>query len=157
MLTPEETKAIDEEHSHNAEAQGACIEALKIVQQRRGWVSDESLSDVASYLGLSPDYLDGVATFYNRIFRKPVGRHVIHLCTSISCWIKGCERIREAITNEHAIEFGQTSDGQEYTLLPVQCLGACDHAPAMMIDETLYEDVKPETVRGILAAHRAGS
>ena len=72
-----------------------CVEALKIVQQHRGWVSDESIADVAEALQMTPAELEGVATFYNIIFRKPVGRHVILLCDSVSCWIMGCERLRE--------------------------------------------------------------
>ncbi len=75
----------------------AGIEALKIVQEHRRWVSDESLREVAAYMRMSPEELDSVATFYNMIFRRPVGRHVILVCDSISCWVMGYENILAAL------------------------------------------------------------
>ncbi|HLP14985.1 MAG TPA: NAD(P)H-dependent oxidoreductase subunit E, partial [Bacteroidota bacterium] len=87
MLSTEERQEIDEELTHHVHRQGACIEALKIVQRHRGWVSDEALDEIAAHIGMAREQLDGVATFYNLIFRKPVGRHVIYVCDSVSCWI----------------------------------------------------------------------
>jgi NADH:ubiquinone oxidoreductase subunit E len=81
--------------------------------------------------------LDGVATFYNLIFRKPVGRHVVMLCDSVSCWIMGYERIREHLTAIGNPVRGNHADNR-FTLLPIVCLGACDHAPAMIVDNDLH-------------------
>ncbi|NIP27499.1 NADH-quinone oxidoreductase subunit NuoE, partial [candidate division KSB1 bacterium] len=75
MLTDEERKEIEEEIKHYPQKRGACIEALKVIQRHRNWVSDESIKDVAEMLEMTPDELDGVATFYNLVFRHPVGRH----------------------------------------------------------------------------------
>ena len=86
------------ELAHYPQKRGACIEALKIVQQHRRWVSDESLAEIAELLDMSRDELDNVATFYNLIFRQPVGKHVILLCNSVSCWIMGYEQIRARCT-----------------------------------------------------------
>src|SRR6476469_9732227 len=90
MLTAEEIKIIDHEISLVPYRKAAGIEALKIVQLNRGWVSDEILHEVAGYMGMSDEELDSIATFYNLIFRKPVGRHVILICDSISCYVMGC-------------------------------------------------------------------
>lgn len=107
----------------------AGIEALKIVQQSHGWVSDESLQDVAEYVGMSTAELDSVATFYNLIFRRPVGRHVILLCDSISCYVMGYEGLRDHLYNTLQIQYGQTTADGRFTLLPNCCLGTCDCAP----------------------------
>ncbi len=154
MLTPEEKREIDEEIHHMPTRKSACIEALKIVQQHRRWISDESLKEIAEYLEMSPDELDSVATFYNLIFRQPVGEHVIYLCDSVSCWITGYEEIRDIISNKLGISFGETTGDDRFTLLPIQCLGTCDRAPAMMIDDELYRDLTPARVEEILDEYR---
>lgn len=128
----------------------AVIEALKVVQKERGWVSDESVEDVASYLDMSPAEVDSVATFYNLIFRRPVGRHVILLCDSITCYVLGYQRLYEVLQQQLNIRFGETTPDKRFTLLPNVCLGCCDHAPALMIDEDLYQDVKEEEIESIL-------
>lgn len=154
MLTAEERREIAEEQRRYPDPRAACVEALKIVQRTRGWISDDSLRELAEHLGMTADELDGVATFYNMIFRRPVGRHVIFLCDSVSCWIMGCERVREQFAARLRIGYGDTSADGRFTLLPNVCLGACDHAPAMMIDEDLHGDVDPETLDDVLERYR---
>jgi NADH-quinone oxidoreductase subunit E len=132
----------------------ACVEALKIVQEHRGWISDESLKGVAAYLEMSPEELDSVATFYNLIFRKPVGRHVILLCDSISCWVMGYENILAQLTQRLNIKYGETSADGRFTLLPNPCLGTCDCAPALMIGSDLYRNLKPEQLDEILSKYK---
>lgn len=150
MLTETEIRAIDHEIELVPHRQAAVIEALKIVQQHRRWISDESIEAIAGHLGMSPAEVDSVASFYNLIFRKPVGRHVILLCDSISCYVMGYEKLYEALQRVLNIRFGETDKDQCFTLLPNCCLGCCDHAPALMIDEDLYRDVKPEELDEIL-------
>jgi NADH-quinone oxidoreductase subunit E len=150
VLTEEERQEIEAEIHQYAQKRGVCIDALKIVQRRRGWVSDESVRDLAEFLEMTPDELDSVATFYNLIFRKPVGRRVILICDSVSCWIMGYDRIREHLTARLGIALGETSADGEFTMLPIACLGACDHAPALMIDETLHQDLEPNEIDRIL-------
>ena len=98
MLTEEERKEITAELAHIEHKEAASIEALKVVQKRRGWVSDESIRDVASLLDMTPAELDAVATFFNFIYRKPVGRHVIAICDSMVCWSLGYDPLRELLT-----------------------------------------------------------
>jgi NADH-quinone oxidoreductase subunit E len=155
MLTEEERLEIEAESRHYAQKQAVCIDALKIIQCYRGWVSDESIRDLAEYLEMSPAELDSVATFYNLIFRKPVGKHVILICNSVSCWIMGYEKIREHLTERLGIGLGETSGDGEFTMLPIPCLGACDHAPALMIDQEQYQDLVPSDMDVILQSiHR---
>ncbi len=153
MLTTTEIKAIEHEISLVPHKKAAVIEALKIVQQQRGWVSDESLGAVADYLGMSHAEVDSVATFYNLIFRKPVGRHIILLCDSISCYVMGYRNLYAALQVQLNIKFGGTTSDQRFTLLPNPCLGCCDRAPALMIDEDLYTNVEPENLEAILAKY----
>jgi NADH-quinone oxidoreductase subunit E len=150
MLTTEEIAELAPELAIAPRRQGACIEALRVVQRHRGWVSDQAVLDVAEHLEMSPDEVDSVATFYNLIFRKPVGRHAILLCDSVTCWILHCDRVREALRQRLGIAPGETSADGRFTLLPIQCLGACDRAPALMVDEDLHVGVVPEDLDAIL-------
>jgi NADH-quinone oxidoreductase subunit E len=152
-LSEEEIAAIEAEVAHLPERRSAAIEALRIVQAKRGWVSDESLAAVAGQLGMSADALDAVATFYNLIFRQPVGRHVVMYCDSVSCYIMGCDAVRQALQDRLGIEPGGTTADGRFTLLPIVCLGACDRAPAVMVGETLYGDVSPERIDLVLSDH----
>ena len=154
MLSEGEKKEIEAEARHYDYKRAACVDALKVVQRHRGWVSDESLRDVAEYLEMTPDELDNVATFYNLIFRKPVGKHVILVCDSVSCWIMGYERVRQRLSERLGIGLGATTADERFTLLPIVCLGTCDHAPAMMIDNDLWRDMDPEKLDAILAKYR---
>lgn len=123
----------------------ASVSALTMVQERFGWVSDAHLVETASLLGMSPADLDGIATYFNLIFRRPVGRHVIMLCDSVSCWIMGRDTVCARLQARLGIRPGETTPDGAITLLPIVCLGHCDHAPAMLVDRTLHGDLDAET------------
>ena len=150
MLSDTERHEIEAEFANYPDRRSVCIDALKIVQQHRGWVCDEALDDVADLLGLSRAELEGVATFYNMIFRHPVGQHVILLCDSVSCWIMGYDKLRLHLCQRLDIAPGETSADGRFTLLPNVCLGACDHAPVMMVDDAHYQDLDVAKVDSIL-------
>ncbi|MGC2547937.1 MAG: NADH-quinone oxidoreductase subunit NuoE [Silvibacterium sp.] len=150
MLTAEERQEIEAELKRYPTRQAVCIDAMKIVQRHRGWVSDENIRDIGELLEMSPADLDGVATFYNLIFRKPVGRHVVMLCDSVSCWIMGYERMREHLISRLGIQFGETTPDNRFTLLPIVCLGACDHAPAMIVNNNLHGDLDRDKIDKLL-------
>ena len=137
LLSREEIRQIDAELAHVPYKAGAAIDALKIVQAQRGWVSDESLRAIAKHLEMSAEELDGVATFYNLIYRRPVGKKVILFCDSVSCWICGCDAIKAKLSAKLGVDYGETTADNQYTLLPVPCLGACDRAPVMMVADDL--------------------
>ena len=153
MLTEDEKREIEVELGRYPEKRAAAPEAMKIVMRRTGWVSDDDLREIAAFLQMSPAELDGVATGYNLIFRRPVGRHVILICDSVSCWIMGYEPLREHLMAKLGIGLGQTTPDGRFTLLPVCCLGACDHAPAMMIDEDFHGDLDAAGIDRILEAY----
>jgi len=154
MLSKEEAEEIAGVVRDAEYKRAASVEALKIVQRRRGWVSDEAVRDLARELEMSPEELDSVATFYNLIFRKPVGRHVILLCDSISCWILGQDGVQQRLQDLLGVGLGETTPDKTFTLLPVQCLGACDGAPALMVDTHLHRNVTVDELEGILDSYR---
>ncbi len=131
----------------------AILEALQTVQRSHGWISDEQLREVAEFLNLTVEEVDGVATFYNRIYRRPVGRHIILVCDSVSCWIMGFENILDHIRKRLGIDFGETTHDGRFTLLPIQCLGACEQAPAIMIDGQLYGYLDRDKIEAILRSY----
>lgn len=154
MLSEHERTEIDAELAHYPVRESVAIDALKILQKHRGWIADEALKDLADYLGMSTADLDGIATFYNLLFRKPVGRHVIFVCDSVSCWIMGYERIRAHLREQLGIEHGQTTSDDRFTMLPIVCLGCCDHAPAMMVDGDLHSDLNPQKIDSALEKYK---
>ena len=150
MLSREELEAVEDGIRKEETPRSTCIAAMNFIQKQRGHVSDEALADLAPMLGMSVSALESVATFYSLIFRKPVGKHVILLCDSVSCWILGKERVLEHLRRRLGIELGQTTADNQFTLLTIPCLGACDRAPAMMVDRTLYGPLTPESIDDIL-------
>ncbi len=154
MLSEQERQEIEEEIPHYAQKQAVCIDALKIIQRHRGgWVSDEAIHDLAEFLDMTPEELDAVATFYNLIFREPVGRHVIMLCNSVSCYVMGYDQVRARLKEILGVDFGGTTPDGRFTFLPIVCLGICDHAPAMMIDQETFTDLQDGKVEEALAKY----
>ncbi len=154
MLSEEERREIEAEFPHYPTRQAVCIDAMKIVQKHRGWVSDEALKDISELLGMPLAELDGVATFYNLIFRQPVGRHVIYVCDSVSCWIMHSDRQFRHLRERLGTAPGETTADGRFTLLPIVCLGACDRAPVMMVDDDLHGLLEPGKIDGILEKYR---
>jgi NADH-quinone oxidoreductase subunit E len=153
MLTEEEKNELAAELAHSATKASASIEALNIVQRHRGWVPDDAVKDVAALLDMTVHELDAVATFYSFIFRRPVGKHVILICDSISCWVMGYNPLLDLLKAQLGIDLGETTTDKRFTLLPISCLGACDRAPAMMVDDDLYGPVMPGMLGEILGKY----
>lgn len=153
VLSETERSAIEHEMHHYEDPRAASIEALKIVQKARGWVPDGACDAIGEVLGIPASDVEGVATFYSQIFRVPVGRHIIRVCDSMTCYIGGHESVLDSIKNEIGIEPGQTSADGRFTLIPVCCLGNCDKAPALMIDDDTFGDVQPGGVAQLLEAY----
>lgn len=149
-LSSEERAAIEAFSKGYAHKRSACIEALKYVQRRHRWVCDQHLAEVASLLEMSRTELESVATYYNLIFRRPVGAHVILLCDSVSCWIMGRDAVCKHLRQRLGISPGETTLDGAYTLLPIVCLGHCDHAPAMLLDEMLHGNLDAQRIDTLL-------
>lgn len=155
QLTEEEIHEIEHEKTHYPYAQAVGLEALKIVQKYQGWVSDESLLAVSKYLDIPADDLEGVATFFNLIYRRPVGENVILLCDSVACWMLGCDDLKAHITSKLGIEYGETTKDNKFTLIPVPCLGDCDKAPSMMVGRDLHRNLTNDKIDQIIEQYSA--
>lgn len=131
------------------------VDVLRAIQQHHGWVPDEGVELAAQILGTSPLKVEEIATFYDKIYRQPVGKRVIHLCDSICCWTREAEAIFAYLQQKLGIAPGETTADGLFTLLPTCCLGACGEAPAMMIGLTTYGSLTPEKIDAILEQQRA--
>jgi NADH-quinone oxidoreductase subunit E len=154
MLTHDERRELEDAVKHYPDKRGAAIDALLLVQRRRGWISDDTLLEIAQFLEITAEDLDSIATFYNLVFRKPVGRHVAFVCDSISCWIRGGEQVQEQMKTLYKVDLGQTSPDGRLTVLPIACLGQCERAPALMIDQDVYGDVTPDKIGQIVEKYK---
>jgi NADH-quinone oxidoreductase subunit E len=154
MFSEEEKKEIAVELNKYPHKDAAGLEILKIVQKHRGWISDESLSEVAKLLNISVTELESVSSSYNHIFRKPVGRHVIFVCDGMACWVKKYDNLLEYLTGRLGITMGQTSADGHWTLLPSSCLGVCEKAPAMIVDDDLYVELDSAKIEEILKRYK---
>jgi NADH-quinone oxidoreductase subunit E len=131
---------------------GALLPVLNEIQHAYGWLPAQAMEEVAVFLNLAPaDVLD-TASFYEEYWLKPRGKHLVAVCRSIACEFCGQPELTEAVKAALGIEVGETTDDGRFTLIELECLGACGGAPAMLIDGTLHENVKPASVRALLDA-----
>jgi NADH-quinone oxidoreductase E subunit len=131
----------------------ALLPALWIAQRERGWVSEEAISEIADRLDLTPAYIKGVVTFYTMYHQHPVGRHFIQVCTTSPCNVCGAEEVAKAFLKHTGCEdLGVTSPDGKYTVIEVECLGACGFATPVMVNERFIESVQPDSVQQLLAS-----
>ena len=143
---------LDELFTRYPTKRAALLPALWMVQHDRGWVSESALAEVAEVLELTPAYVKGVVTFYTMYHQHPVGKHFIQVCTTSPCAVCGAEDVRDAFLRHTGCEeLGVTSPDGKYTVIEVECLGACGFATPVMINEQFVESVTPEKVPDILA------
>ena len=130
----------------------ALLPALWIVQRERGWVPEEGMAEVADLLELTPAYVKGVVTFYTMYHQHPVGKYFIQICTTSPCGICGAEDVVKAfLRHTNAGELGVTSPDSKYTVIEVECLGACGFATPVMVNEEFIESMTPDKVPELLA------
>ena len=135
--------------------QAALLPALWLVQYRHGWISPEGMTEVAEALGLTPAYVKGVVTFYTMYRQHPVGTHFVQVCTTTPCGVCGAEQIAEAFLAATGCKrLGETSPDGKWTVIEVECLGACGFATPILIDDDFIESVTPEQVPGLVAKYR---
>ncbi len=140
--------------THAVTNREAAVDVMKELQRNYGWLTDEAVAEAAEILGLTPLQVEELATFYEMIYRRPVGKRVIHVCDSISCWAMGGESLMAHLAAKLGIEPGGTTADGMFTLLPCCCLGNCGEAPTLMIGDTLHGRVTPERAGEILTAER---
>lgn len=140
------------EKAHNPRE--ALVDVIMEYQRHTHWLSDDNVREIADITGFSPLQVDELTTFYNLMFRRPVGQRVILICDSISCTMMGCETLIDHLCKKLNIEMGGTTEDGMFTLLPICCLGNCGEAPAMMIGEKLHGNLTPEKIDEILEKER---
>lgn len=133
------------------QARSALLPALEIAQREAGYLSPQVLREVALLMDLPPVEVASVASFYTMFYRRPVGKHIIQVCTNISCSLMGAEHIVDVLRKKLGIEVGETTPDGRFTLLTVECLGSCGTAPMMQVDDTYYENLTEERLDAILA------
>lgn len=142
---------LDEIRKRYPTDEAALLPALHIAQRLwGGWLPDDALEAVAAELGLPVAKVYGVVTFYDLFHQKPVGRHRIRICTNLSCQLRGSEEIMETVREELRVDEDEVTPDGRCSYVHFECLGSCDTAPMMMVDETYHENLTPRRVRDIL-------
>jgi NADH-quinone oxidoreductase subunit E len=149
-LSAEGAKRVEELVRRYPKKEAALLPVLHIVQRERGFVSPQAEEWVAALLGISALQVREVLSFYTLLHRKPVGRYVIQVCRNISCFLAGSEDIVKHLEKKLGVRAGETTADGKYTLMAVECLGNCDHAPCLMVNDDDYGPVSRDSVDGIL-------
>ena len=142
-------KTIEDAMALYPERHSAAIPALHAAQQLHGWCSPEAIEQVACVMGVTPAYLDSVASFYDMLENHPVGKHSVYVCTNISCSLRGADALLEAIVAE-------AGDDRDFNVRAFECLGACDIAPMASVDGVYVGPLEPSDVPQLLDDARAG-
>ncbi|MFN2355807.1 MAG: NADH-quinone oxidoreductase subunit NuoE [Desulfopila sp.] len=150
MIPDHLKKALEQRVTASVTPREAAVAVMKDLQRHYGWLTDEAVTEAARLLGLTPLQIEELATFYEMIYRRPVGKRVIHVCDSISCWAMGGESLLEKLAGHLGIRLGETTSDGMFTLLPCCCLGNCGDSPTMMIGDTLYGRLTLEKTLEIL-------
>jgi NADH-quinone oxidoreductase subunit E len=130
--------------------QAAVIAALYLAQHQQGHLTRNAMRHVAEAIGITPAEVEDVVTFYTMFYTRPVGRHVVQVCRTLSCALMGAERVTSELSAALGIGPGETDKAGEFTLLEVECLGACDRAPVVGVNDHWHECQKPEDVRALV-------
>jgi len=132
------------------DARSATLPALRLAQERHGWLPPEALREVADALDLTPAYCRAVASFYDMYHLEPVGEHLVEVCTNLSCALSGAQRVVEAFESELGVRAGETTGDGDVTLRAVECLGGCGYPTVVAVDHRYHEHVTANDVRAIL-------
>jgi NADH-quinone oxidoreductase E subunit len=135
----------------------ATLPALQLAQEYHGWLSPEALRECANALGTTPAFCESVASFYDMFQLAPVGRHLVEVCTNVSCALVGAQQVLEAFERELGVSAGETSEDGSVTLRPIECLGGCGWATIVAVDHQYRTHVQPENVPAIVQELRNGS
>ena len=135
----------------------ATLPALQLAQEQHGWLSPDALRECAQALGTTPAFCESVASFYDMFHLAPAGRHLVEVCTNVSCALVGAQQVLEAFERELGVSAGETSEDGSVTLRPIECLGGCGWATVVAVDNQYRTHVQPENVPAIVQELRNGS
>jgi NADH-quinone oxidoreductase subunit E len=151
MLSESHLKRIEELKTRYQKPQSLILEALWMLQQEHGWISEEGMKYVAGILEIPQHHVLGVVTFYTMFNKQPVGQHKIEVCTNVSCMLRNSDRILEHIEKRLHIRPGETTPDKKFTLVEAECLGSCGTAPAMQVGDEYYENLDEDGIDKILS------
>ncbi len=137
------------------ESRSAVMPALRLAQERYGWLAPEALREVADALDLTPAYCKAIASFYDMYHLQPIGRHTVEVCTNLACALVGAHRVVEALEHELGVAPGETTEDGEVTFRTIECAGGCGYAPVVVVDGRYHEPVVPEDVPALVEELRA--
>ena len=138
------------------DSESAMLPALRLAQEQHGYLSPEALRECADALGTTPAVCEAVASFYDMLHLAPVGRHMVEVCTNVSCALVGAQQVLERFEEELGISAGETTENGEFTLRPIECLGGCGWATIVSVDHHYRTHVMPDDVSGIVEELRSG-
>ena len=150
LATDEGRERLEMSLSRYPVKRAALLPMLGFVQEKRGWISAADMAEVAAALDLTPAYVHSIASFYTMYNKHPVGRHLVQVCTNISCHLNGGEEVLERFLHEVGTREGETSKDGGFTVIEAECLGACGFATAVQVNDEYFESVTPETVPDIV-------
>ena len=137
-------------------SKGALLPCLHAVQHEYGWIPHQAMMEIAAFLKIAPAEVIDTATFYEEYWLKPKGKYLVQVCRSIACEFCGQQAITDAVRAKLGVDVGETTDDNVFTFIELECLGSCGTAPALLVNETLHENVTPEQVGALLDAYRTG-
>ncbi len=145
-MTPQAYARIQKLRREYPRSRSAVMDALRIAQEEHGWLSQEALRDVADALDETPAYCLSIASFYDMFHLEPVGRHLIEVCTNLSCALSGAQAVVDAFVEELGIQAGETTEDGAFTLRTIECAGGCGRAPVVVVDHRYHEPLRPGDV-----------
>jgi NADH-quinone oxidoreductase subunit E len=154
MLPRELRESLQKKIARTDHPRELAVDVMLALQNHYGYLSDEALEEGAGVLEMTPLELEELATFYDFIYREPVGKYVIHVCDGVVCWMNGHLSVIDHLTQKLGIRPGETTGDGLFTLLPTGCIGYCDLSPAMLVGRRAYGPLTPEKIDAILETLR---
>jgi NADH-quinone oxidoreductase E subunit len=154
MFTDTAIQEIKEIRTKYPNSRAALLPAISVAQREFGWLSPEAYEAVADLLGVPKATVRGVATFYAMYKQKPMGKHLIQFCTNVSCMILGAEKLVDFLKNKYGVEPGGVSPDGRFSLVIMECIGACGTAPAMLVNDDFYENLTEKNLEEILGKYQ---
>lgn len=154
MFSETAIKELSEIRTRYPNNRAALLPAIYIAQREFGYLSPEAYEAVSTILGIPKATVRGVATFYAMYKHKPMGRHLIQLCTNVSCMLFGAERLVDFLKNKYGLEVGGTTPDRKFSLVIMECIGGCDVAPAMLVNNDYYGNLTEEKIEEILEGYK---
>ena len=156
LLSEESKQQIRELMAKYPKARSAILPALHVVQEQLGWVPEEAQAEVAEMFGMPPAEVRSLVTFYYMYHRKPVGKYVLKVCRSISCWLRNSEGVEHGLCEHLGVDVGEMTEDGMFTVVHGECLAACVAAPVIQVNDRFVENFTPDKVPSLIAKLRAG-